>query len=143
MDECTFCPVAAAEVDADLVAVRTEQVFVVPALRQHPNNHGHALVLPLDHTRNLADASPPVRNEIFAVAAQLTSAVLSLYGADGSIVFQNNTDPEDPVFHLHVHVVPRFPNDDFVMTRAAVAEVPRPERLDQAALIRRAFTGHP
>jgi hypothetical protein len=27
MDECTFCPIAAAEVDADLVAVRTEQVF--------------------------------------------------------------------------------------------------------------------
>jgi histidine triad (HIT) family protein len=142
VDECTFCPIAAAEVDDDLVAVRTEQVFVVPALRQHPNNHGHALVLPVEHTRNLADATPQVRNEIFAVAAQLTSAVLPLYGAEGSIVFQNNTDPEDPLFHLHVHVVPRFPNDDFVMTRAAVAEVPRPERLDQATLIRRAFTGH-
>jgi hypothetical protein len=48
MDECTFCPIAAAEVDADL-----------------------------------------------AVTAQLTSAVLSLYGAEGSIVFQNNTDPDD------------------------------------------------
>jgi diadenosine tetraphosphate (Ap4A) HIT family hydrolase len=55
-----------------------------PALRQHPNNHGHTLVLPVAHTRNLADA---------------------------------------------VHVVPRFPDDHFVMTRAAVAEVPRPDRL--------------
>jgi histidine triad (HIT) family protein len=142
MGECTFCPIAAADVDADLVAVRTEHVFVIPALRQHPNNRGHALVLPLEHTRNLVDASPVVRNEIFAVAAQLTSAVLSLYRAEGSIVFQNNTDPQDPVFHLHVHVVPRFPDDDFVMTRAAVAEVPRPQRLEQAALIRRSLTGH-
>jgi histidine triad (HIT) family protein len=136
MTGCTFCPIAAGEVDADLVAVRTAQAFVIPALRQHPTNHGHALVLPVHHTRNLADASPAVRDEIFAITARLTAAMPSLYGADGSIVFQNNTAPDDPLFHLHVHVVPRFRGDSFVMTRAAVAEVPRPERLQQATLIR-------
>jgi len=140
MDECTFCPIAAGEIDAGLVALRTERVFVIPALRQHPHNHGHTLVLPVQHTRNLADASPSVRNEIFAVAAELTSAVLSLYGAAGSIVFQNNTTLADPLFHLHVHVVPRFPDDHFVVTRAAVAEVPRSERLQQATRIRDALT---
>ena len=140
MDECTFCPIAAGEIDADLVALRTERVFVIPALRQHPNNHGHTLVLPVQHTRNLADASPSVRNEIFGVAAQLTSAVLTLFGAEGLIVFQNNTTPDDPLFHLHVHVVPRFPDDHFVMTRAAVAEVPRSGRLRQATRIRQALT---
>jgi histidine triad (HIT) family protein len=119
--------------------MRTAQVFVIPALRQHPTNHAHALVLPVTHVTNLADAPPSVRDEIFAVAAQLTSAVPSLYGAEGSIVFQNNTGPDDPLFHLHVHVVPRFPDDAFVMTRAAVAEVPRSERLQQAALIRHAL----
>jgi histidine triad (HIT) family protein len=117
-------------------------VFVIPALRQHPNNHGHAFVLPVQHTRNLADAPAPVRNETFAVAAQLTSAVESMCAAAGSMVFQNNIDPDDPLFHLHVHVVPRFSGDDFVMTWASVAEVPRPERLQQAALIRRTLTGH-
>jgi histidine triad (HIT) family protein len=115
-------------------------VFVIPALRQHPNNHGHTLVLSVQHTRNLADASPSVRNEIFGGAAQLTSAVLTLFGAEGSIVFQNNTTPDDPLFHLHVHVVPRFPDDHFVMTRAAVAEVPRSGRLRQATRIRQALT---
>ena len=140
MDECVFCPIAAGEVDADLVALRTDHVFVIPALRQHPNNRGHALVLPVLHTRNLADASAAVRNKIFAVAADLTSAVMPLYGADGSIVFQHNTAPDDLAFHLHVHVVPRFLDDHFVMTRAAVAEVPRPERLQQAARIRQTLT---
>jgi histidine triad (HIT) family protein len=139
MDECVFCPIAAGEIDTDLVALRTAQVFVIPALRQHPTNRGHALVLPVTHTRNLADASASVRDEIFAIAAQLTSAMPSLYGADGSIVFLNNTAPGDPLFHLHVHIVPRFLGDDFVMTRAAVAEVPRPERLHQAALMRQAL----
>jgi histidine triad (HIT) family protein len=140
MNGCTFCPIAAGEVDADLVAVRTGQVFVIPALRQHPTNRGHALVLPVQHTRNLADASPAVRDEVFAIAATLTAAMPSLYGADGSIVFQNNTTPDDPLFHLHVHVVPRFPGDSFVMTRAAVTEVPRPERLEQTAQLRDALS---
>jgi histidine triad (HIT) family protein len=138
VDECTFCPIAAGEIDIDLVALGTAQVFVIPALRQHPTNHGHALVLPRAHTRNLADVPPPVREEIFAIAAQLTAVMPSMYGAEGSIVFQNNTTPDDPLFHLHVHVVPRFAGDHFVMTRAAVAEVPRAERLRQANLIRQA-----
>lgn len=97
-------------------------------------------MVPVKHTRNLADASPAVRNEIFAVAAYLTSAVLALPGAGGSVVFQNNIARDAPLFHLHVHVVPRFPDDHFVMTRAAVAEVPRSERLQQAAFIRQALT---
>jgi len=137
VDSCVFCPIAAGEVDADLVALRTGRVFVIPALRQHPANRGHALVLPVTHTRNLADAAPGIRDEIFAVAAELAAAAGPLYGAEGSIVFQNNVTPGDPVFHLHVHVVPRFPGDQFVMTRAAVAEVPRPKRVRQAVDMRR------
>jgi histidine triad (HIT) family protein len=138
VDECTFCPIAGGEIDADLVALRTAQVFVIPALRQHPTNHGHVLVLPTAHTRNLADAAASARDEIFAVAARLTAVMPLVYGAEGSIVFQNNTTPDDRLFHLHVHVVPRFGGDEFVMTRAAVAEVPRAERLRQANLIRSA-----
>ena len=76
------------------------------------------------------------------MAARLTTAVLSLYGAERSAVFQNNTAPDDPIFHLHVHVVPRFPDDHFVMTRAAVAEVPRPDRLRQATDMRQALATH-
>lgn len=76
---------------------------------------------------------------VTSLAARMTSAVVSLYGAEGSIVFQHNTAPDDLLFHLHVHVVPRFADDHFVMTRAAVAEVPRSERLQQAARIRQAL----
>jgi histidine triad (HIT) family protein len=139
MAQCTFCPIAAGEEDADLVALRTRHAFVVPALRQHPGNHGHALVLPTEHIRNLADAAPEVRNEVFGIAARVTAAILELCNADGSIVFQNNVAPDDPLFHLHVHVVPRFTGDDFVMTRAAVAEVPRRVRLQQSVNLRRAL----
>jgi len=125
------------------VALRAGQVFVIPALRQHPANQRHALVLPVVHAWNLADAAPGVRDEMFAVAAELTAAAGPLYGAEGSIVFQNNVAPDDPPFHLHVHVVPRFPGDQFVLTRAAVAEVPRPQGVWQAAGMRSVLTALP
>lgn len=141
MDHCDFCAIASGEVDADLVALRTGRVFVIPALRQHPGNHGHALVLPAEHIRNLHDAPQPTLREIFAIAARLTASVGSNYGADGSIVFQHNISPDDDLFHLHVHMVPRFAEDNFVMTRAAVSEVPRDERLRQAARMRQALAG--
>ncbi|MEP7022867.1 MAG: HIT family protein [Actinomycetota bacterium] len=109
MDQCVFCPIAIGEVDADLVILRTEQVFALPALRQRPHNHGHVLLLPVDAAR---------RGRIDRLPEQRAAG--------------------RPYFHLHVHVVPRFPGDQFTMY-PAVAEVPRPERLQQAAAMRLAL----
>ncbi len=140
MNGCTSCAVAAGAADAGLVALRTERVFVIPAPRQRPRNQGHALVVPVAHVASLQDAAPAVRDELFAVAARLTGAVGALYGAEGSIVFQHNVTPGPVPFHLQVHVVPRFPGDDFAMPDPAMAEVPRAVRLRQAAALRQALT---
>jgi hypothetical protein len=59
VDECTFWPIAAAEVDAHLVAVRTGQVFVVPALRQHPNSRHYADVHIIGHRRHPEEGQRP------------------------------------------------------------------------------------
>jgi histidine triad (HIT) family protein len=90
-------------------------------------------VLPIAHISNLHDAPPSLLSDIFTVTAQLTAAASALYGTEGSIIFQNNVRPDDALFHLHVHVVPRFPGDHFLMPDAAVTAVPRAERLRQAA----------
>lgn len=141
MDQCDFCAIAAGEADAGLVAFRNGHVFVIPALRQRALNRGHALVLPVAHVRNLQDAPPELLSEVFAVTARLTGAVAALYGADGSTVFQNNTSPDDLLFHLHVHVVPRFTDDHFAMPDPAVAEVPWADRERQAAAMRQVLAG--
>ncbi len=136
MDDCVFCAIGAGDVDGDLVARASDRVFVLPPLRQRPNNRGHALVLPVAHVRNLHDAQADLRNEILAVVTQLTRGFPALYGAAGSYVFQHNVEPDDRPFHLHVHAVPRFPGDNFAEPDPAVAEVPRAERLAQAAVLR-------
>lgn len=131
-----FCAIGAGDVDSDLVVHVSPRVFVVPALRQRARNRGHALVLPVEHVRSLHDAEPHLRDEVFAVAATLTGAFPALYGAVGSYVFLNNIEPDGQAFHLHVHAVPRFGGDGFSEPDPAVAEVPRDERLAQAAVLR-------
>jgi histidine triad (HIT) family protein len=136
MDECVFCAIGSGAVDSDLVARPSQRVVVVPALRQRARNRGHALVLPVVHVRSLHDAEPDLRDEVFAVRATLTGAFSALYGALGSYVFLNNVEPDGHPLHLHVHAVPRFSGDGFREPDPAVAEVPRDERLAQAAVLR-------
>ncbi len=136
MDECVFCAIGSGAVDSDLVTRPSQRVFVVPALRQRARNRGHALVLPVAHVRSLHDAEPDLRDEVFAVTATLTGAFPALFGAVGSYVFLNIVEPDGQPFHLHVHAVPRFAGDGFREPDPAVAEVPRDERLAQAAVLR-------
>jgi histidine triad (HIT) family protein len=135
MGDCVFCAIGSGAADSDLVLHPSQRVFVVPALRQRARNRGHALVLPVAHVRSLHDAEPDLRDEVFATAT-LTGAFPDLYGAVGSYVFLNNVEPDDQPFHLHVHAVPRFAGDGFREPDPAVAEVPRDERLAQAAVLR-------
>jgi len=137
---CDFCGIGTGQVDADLVAFRSANVFVVPTLRQRANNRGHALVLPVAHVPSLHDAAPELLAEVFDVVARVTRVVPDLYGAFGSTVFQNNSSPEDVLFHLHVHVVPRFDDDHFAMPDPAVSRLPRDERLRQADGLGRALS---
>jgi histidine triad (HIT) family protein len=131
-----FCAIGSGAVDSDLVVHPSQRVLVVPALRHRARNRGHALVLPGVHVRSLHDAEPDLRDEVFAVTATLTGAFPALYGALGSYVFLNNVEPDGHTFHLHVHAVARFGGDGFREPDPAVAEVPRDERLAQAAVLR-------
>jgi histidine triad (HIT) family protein len=141
MHDCDFCAIASGEADRDLVAFRSQHVFVLPALRQRRRNPGHALVLPVSHVSNLHDAPPDLLAAVMTITARLTAAVHDLFGATGSLVFQNNILPDGMPFHLHVHVVPRFGDDGFTMPDPSVAQVPRAERLAQAARIREVLGG--
>ena len=140
IEPCPFCVIGSGDVDQDLVVLRTGDVFVIPTLKQRAANHGQIIVLPVAHVTALHEAGPVLRAELFDVVATLTSTIQDAFGATGSTVWQNNDAPGQDLSHLHIHVVPRFAGDDFVMPDRALGAAPRPLRAELAARLRRTLS---
>lgn len=77
-----------------------------------PQSQGHCLVIPKDtDARNLTDFPADRLGILFGAAQKLTKAVITALKPDGVIVTQFNGAPAgQTIFHLHVHVIPRYEN---------------------------------
>lgn len=77
-----------------------------------PQSQGHCLVIPKNvHSRNLTDFPPERLGALFEAVQKLTSAVIKALNPDGVVVTQYNGAPAgQTIFHLHVHVIPRYSN---------------------------------
>lgn len=77
-----------------------------------PQSQGHCLVVPKDTTaRNLTDFPPERLGPLFQRVQKVTRAVIKALTPDGVVVTQYNGAPAgQTIFHLHVHVIPRYDN---------------------------------
>ncbi|MGQ0434524.1 MAG: HIT family protein [Microthrixaceae bacterium] len=130
MEGCVFCEISRGERDPDVVAYQDEHVMVVPSLHQRPTNRGHMLVLTRDHFRNLYDVPPDLDARIWACVRRVADAIQDAFFASGTTIRQNNDPPGQDVFHFHVHVIPRYTDDDGLSGQSEVMALD--DRLDQA-----------
>lgn len=74
-----------------------------------PRGEGHCLVIPKAPSRTLLDADPDVVAELMKAVQIVARASKEAFNADGVTVQQfNESAGGQVVFHLHVHVIPRF-----------------------------------
>jgi histidine triad (HIT) family protein len=74
-----------------------------------PQGPGHTLILPKAPSRNLLDADPATLGALMRAVQKIAKAVMRAFAADGVTVIQFNEPASgQTVFHLHVHVIPRF-----------------------------------
>jgi histidine triad (HIT) family protein len=106
------------------------QVAVFMDIR--PVSEGHTLVIPKQHYEDVYDTPEELIAYVHRVTKRVAAAVKKATGADGiSIVQQNGKAAGQDVFHLHVHVIPRFEGQK--TTRfSELAGVSR-ERLEEVA----------
>ncbi|MDP2705143.1 MAG: HIT family protein [Patescibacteria group bacterium] len=109
--ECIFCKIARGEVPSDKI-YEDEHTFAF--LDIEPNNLGHSLVIPKEHFKNVYETPDEVLGQIMATVKKVTLAVKKGMGAEG-INIANNNEPAagQLVFHIHVHIIPRYSNDGF------------------------------
>jgi histidine triad (HIT) family protein len=74
-----------------------------------PRGPGHTLVIPKRASRNILDVDAASLAAVAATTQRLARATLKAFDAEGVTVQQfNETAGGQAVFHLHLHVIPRF-----------------------------------
>ncbi len=78
-----------------------------------PQSSGHMLVIHKQaKARNLLDVSPDDLTEIMNSVQKLARAAKTALNPDGIIITQfNGASAGQTVFHLHVHIIPKYEGD--------------------------------
>ena len=110
--DCVFCEIVGGRAEASLVYADDT---VIAFMDIRPVNPGHVLVVPRDHSPHLAQLDEDHGAHMWRIAHRVAKALrhsglrvegVNLFLADGAVAFQE-------VFHVHLHVVPRYASDGF------------------------------
>jgi histidine triad (HIT) family protein len=128
-DSCIFCRIAQKQAPASLV-YEDEKVFAFLDIR--PLNEGHTLVIPKEHYESIFDIPQELIAYLHGITKRVALAVKKAAKADGiSIIQQNGKAANQDIFHLHVHVIPRYEGQKLPRF-SEISEADR-EKLSQAA----------
>ena len=78
-----------------------------------PQSDGHTLVLAKAPAENLFDLEPSIAGALFQSTQMVARAVRAAFKPDGIVVTQfNGSAAGQTVFHIHMHIIPRYANTD-------------------------------
>lgn len=109
-ENCIFCKIANGEIPA---ATIYEDEDFRAILDLGPASKGHALILPKEHYANLYELDDVVAGKVLVVAKKIISKMKEVLNCDGYNLVQNNGSVAgQTVFHFHMHLIPRYENDE-------------------------------
>jgi histidine triad (HIT) family protein len=109
--DCEFCHIARGAADAEVLAEGETWLAFFPL---KPATPGHTLVIPRRHVRDFWEAEAQEAGELAAACLQVGRAVQQALMPQGmNLITSAGTAAEQTVFHLHLHVVPRWASDGF------------------------------
>lgn len=107
---CIFCKIANGEIPSTTL-YEDEDFRVI--LDLGPATRGHALLLPKNHFANLFELDDETAQKAILVAKKMAGKMKDALGADGFNLVQNNGEAAgQTVFHFHMHLIPRYENDN-------------------------------
>ncbi len=114
---------------------------VLAFLDLFPQSFGHTLVIPKRSAAcNILDVDSEALAKVIKVVQRLTRAIVAELEPDGVQVAQFNGAPAgQTVFHIHMHIVPRYAGEGLGIHAAGKADPAQLEKL-QARLLQRIAT---
>ena len=139
-DDCVFCGIISNKKPASVI-YSDDKVIAFMVIR--PINPGHLVVIPKTHAPSLSELEEEIGAYMFKIAQRIAKAIkkssincegINLFLSDGKAAAQE-------IFHVHLHVVPRFFGDGFGIKYGPdnFLEPPREELDEIAATIRNAL----
>jgi histidine triad (HIT) family protein len=131
-NDCAFCAILDGELESSRL-YEDDRVLVFMDIQ--PVVRGHVLVVPREHARYLADLDVEDGAAMFETGRRATAALrasdlrcegVNLFVADGEAAGQD-------VFHVHLHVIPRYEGDGFGLRFPPDYSIRPREELDAAA----------
>lgn len=111
MEDCVFCKIMKGEIPSYTIY---EDEVVKVFLDINPITDGHCMVVPKKHTENIETIDYDTLNHIQKVSKDIYGMMKEKLGCIGMTRLQNNGYGQD-VKHYHLHLIPRYENDGFVL----------------------------
>lgn len=109
-ENCIFCKIANGEIPS--ATLYEDEDFRV-ILDLGPASKGHALILPKEHYKDLYELDDEVAAKALVLAKKMITKMTAVLGCEGYNVVQNNGElAGQTVFHFHMHLIPRYKNDN-------------------------------
>ncbi|HTV85822.1 MAG TPA: HIT family protein [Dyella sp.] len=139
--ECPFCGIAKTLPSPALesaVVLVDANVFALIPTHHYAGIKGNCLVIPRGHYENVLDIPDNLGSEFFRATRRLAHAMQNAFRCEGISTRQHNGPAGDQdVWHYHLHVFPRYPNDGLHAGRKVPYSTE--ERMELAASLRAAL----
>jgi histidine triad (HIT) family protein len=114
--DCPFCLLVRGKSDGrndqhDII-YQNEHATALISAKWWANNPGHAFVIPNKHYENIYDTPDSELAEVYKVVKKVAIAIRTTYDCEGTSTRQHNEPAgNQEALHLHVHVFPRYKDD--------------------------------
>lgn len=106
---CVFCKIVAGEISARVIIQNEKAMALLDAF---PLAVGHTLVIPKSHYAKVQQMSEQDAAAVFEMVWKLAGAIETSSQVNAStIAIHNGREAGQEVPHVHVHIVPRRPDD--------------------------------
>ena len=105
--DCIFCKIATGEIPTKIITQTENSIAFLDAF---PLTKGHTLVIPKNHHDKIQNMSQEENQDLFSTVHKVLSKVDNLTGST-LIAVHNGKDAGQEIPHVHVHLVPRSPDD--------------------------------
>lgn len=107
-DNCIFCKLANGEIPTNTVY---EDKYLRAIMDASPANEGHVIILPKIHASDIFNLDDEYVEKAFLLAKKIGLVLKNLFKCDVNILQNNGEAAGQTVFHVHVHVIPRYKGD--------------------------------